>query len=93
MGKLQFLGIEVINYAHGALLSQQSYIFNILKRKKMLEAKPISSYAFSTNLSASEGEPFTDQALFKSTFGFLQYLSLTMLDIAFVPKPSQPSTT
>jgi len=38
-----FLGIEVLPYSRGVLLSQQRYILDILKRTKMLEAKSVNS--------------------------------------------------
>jgi hypothetical protein len=86
-----FLGVEVIPNAHGTLLSQQRYIVDLLKRTKMLEAKPvISPMGSTTSLTAHEGESFSDVTLFRSTVGALQYLSLTCPDIAFaVNKLSQ----
>jgi hypothetical protein len=94
-----FLGIEVIPTADGVILSQQRYIKDILSRTKMIEAKLVSTpMTSSTNLSAYEGEPFSDHTLFCSTVGALQYLSITRPDIAFVVnklsqfmhKPTQP---
>jgi hypothetical protein len=86
-----FLGVEVIPNAHGAFLSQQRYILDLLKRTKMIDAKPVSSpMASTTSLTAHEGESFSDVTLFRSTVGALQYLSLTRPDIAFpVNKLSQ----
>uniref|UniRef100_A0A2N9F539 Reverse transcriptase Ty1/copia-type domain-containing protein n=1 Tax=Fagus sylvatica TaxID=28930 RepID=A0A2N9F539_FAGSY len=84
---------------NGFLLSQQRYIKDILSRTKMIDAKPMSTpMASSTNLSAYEGEPFSDHTLFRSTVGALQYLSITRPDIAFtvnklsqfMHKPTQP---
>uniref|UniRef100_A0A2N9IMK5 Reverse transcriptase Ty1/copia-type domain-containing protein n=1 Tax=Fagus sylvatica TaxID=28930 RepID=A0A2N9IMK5_FAGSY len=88
---IYFLGVEVIPNAHGTLLSQQRYIVDLLKRTKMLEAKPVSTpMASTTSLTAHEGESFSDVTLFQSTIGALQYLSLTRPDIAFaVNKLSQ----
>uniref|UniRef100_A0A2N9I499 Reverse transcriptase Ty1/copia-type domain-containing protein n=1 Tax=Fagus sylvatica TaxID=28930 RepID=A0A2N9I499_FAGSY len=62
LGKLHyFLGVEVIPNAHGAFLSQQRYILDLLKRTKMIDAKPVSSpMASTTSLTAHEGESFSD---------------------------------
>uniref|UniRef100_A0A2N9IBW9 Reverse transcriptase Ty1/copia-type domain-containing protein n=1 Tax=Fagus sylvatica TaxID=28930 RepID=A0A2N9IBW9_FAGSY len=92
LGKLNyFLGVEVIPNAHGAFLSQQRYILDLLKRTKMIDAKLVSSpMASTTSLTTHEGESFSDVTLFRSTVGALQYLSLTRPDIAFpVNKLSQ----
>uniref|UniRef100_A0A2N9FFA4 Reverse transcriptase Ty1/copia-type domain-containing protein n=1 Tax=Fagus sylvatica TaxID=28930 RepID=A0A2N9FFA4_FAGSY len=92
LGSLNFfLGLEVLPNADGVLLSQQRYIMDLLNRTKMSDAKPVSTpMASSTNLSAFDGEPFTDHTLFRSTVGALQYLALTRPDIAFsVNKLSQ----
>jgi len=86
-----FLGIEVLPYSRGVVLSQQRYILDILKRTKMTEAKPTTSpMASSTHLSAFEGDLFNDPTLYRSTVGALQYLCITRLDISFrVNKLSQ----
>uniref|UniRef100_A0A2N9J0S3 Reverse transcriptase Ty1/copia-type domain-containing protein n=1 Tax=Fagus sylvatica TaxID=28930 RepID=A0A2N9J0S3_FAGSY len=92
LGKLNyFLGVEIIPNAHGAFLSQQQYILDLLKCTKMIDAKPVSSpMASTTGLMAHEGESFSDVTLFRSTVGALQYLSLTRPNIAFpVNKLSQ----
>jgi hypothetical protein len=86
-----FLGIEVVPYTPGVLLSQKKYILDILTRTKMSEAKPVSSpMASSTHLSVLDGDPCDDPTLYRSTVGTLQYLSITRPDIAFsVNKLSQ----
>jgi hypothetical protein len=92
LGNLNFfLGVEVIPNSHGAMLSQQRYILDLLTRTKMIDAKPVTTpMASSTSLTAFDGEPFPDHTLFRSTVGALQYLSLTRPDIAFcVNKLSQ----
>ena len=91
LGKLHYFLVEVIPNAHGAFLSQQRYILDLLKRTKMLDAKPVSSpMSSTTSLTAHEGESFSDITLFRSIVGALQYLSLTRPDIAFpVNKLSQ----
>jgi hypothetical protein len=67
-----FLGIEVLPYSRGVILSQQRYILDILKGNKMLEAKPVNSpMASSTHLSTFEGDLFDDPTLYRSTVGAL----------------------
>jgi len=79
-----FLGIEVLPNSSGFLLSQHRYILDILSRTKMTKAKPINCpMAFSTHLSAHEGDLFYDPNLFRSTVGVLQYLCITRPDISF----------
>jgi transposase InsO family protein len=82
-----FLGIEVVHSFSGVLLTQQRYILDLLKRTNMATAKPVCSpMAPSTHLSLFEGEHFTDDTLYRSTVGALQYLSITRPDIAFTVK-------
>jgi len=79
-----FLGIEVLPYSRGVVLSQQRYILDILKRTKMTKAKPTTSpMASSTHLSAFEGDLFNDPTLYRSTVGALHYLCITRPDISF----------
>ena len=92
LGNLNFfLGVEVLSNFTGLMLSQKHYILDLLRKTKMLEAKPISSpMTQSTSLSAFEGDPLEDATLYKSTIGALLYLSLTRPDITFtVNKLSQ----
>jgi hypothetical protein len=86
-----FLGIEVVPYSRGVILSQQRYILDLLKRTMMVDAKPVSSpMASSTQLSAFEGDVFDNPTLYRSTVGALQYLCITRPDISFcVNKLSQ----
>jgi len=68
----------------GVLLSQQRYILDILKRTKIIEAKPATSpMASSTHLSAFEGDLFNDPTLYRSTVGALHYLCITRPNISF----------
>lgn len=62
LGNLNFfLGIEVLPNSSGLVLSQKRYIIGLLRKKNMLEAKPVSSpMAQSTSLSAFEGDPLSD---------------------------------
>jgi hypothetical protein len=53
-------------------------MIDILTRTNMLDAKPVGTpMASSTQLSAYEGELFSDPTLFRSTLGALQYLCIT----------------
>jgi hypothetical protein len=90
LGKLNyFLGVEVIPLKSGHLLSQRRYIFDLLKRTNMLEAKRISSpMSSSSSLSAFDGDSMDDPLLYRSTVGSLQYLSLTRPNFGFCSKPS-----
>jgi hypothetical protein len=86
-----FLGVEATWQSDGLHLSQQRHILDLLKKTNMDLAKPISSpMSSSTTLSKFEGFTIIDTALYCSTVGSLQYLSLTCPDIAFaVNKVSQ----
>jgi len=79
-----FLGVEATWSSDGLHLSQQRYILHILKKTNMELAKPISTpMSSSTILCKFEGSTITDTALYRSTSGSLQYLSLTRQDIVF----------
>ena len=92
LGNLNFfLGVEVFPNSTGLMLSQKCYILNLLRKTKMLEAKPINSpMAQSTSLFAFEEDPLDDTTLYRSTVGALQYLSLTRPDITFTVKKLSP---
>jgi hypothetical protein len=67
-----FLGIEVVGLSGGVLLSLQRFILDILKRTKMVDAKPVSSpMSSTTSLAAFDGVTFEDPTLYRSTVGEL----------------------
>ncbi|KAF5460295.1 hypothetical protein F2P56_020175 [Juglans regia] len=79
-----FLGIKAIYVDDGLILSQSQYIYNLLQRTNMINAKPISSPMSSTQkLSLLSGAPHSDPTHYRSVVGALQYLSLTRPDISF----------
>jgi hypothetical protein len=79
-----FLGIEAHQLPAGLLLSQSQYIFNLLQRTKMLDAKPVSSpMSSSQKLSLFSGAAYLEPSKYRSVVGALQYLSLTRPDISF----------
>ncbi|OIT40671.1 putative mitochondrial protein [Nicotiana attenuata] len=85
LGKLSyFLGIEA-NWTHEGLhLSHGKYVTNLLNRVEMGSCGPVSTQTSSSSkLSTTDGSPFHDQTLYKSTVGALQYLTYTIPDIAY----------
>ncbi|KAF5451074.1 hypothetical protein F2P56_031373 [Juglans regia] len=79
-----FLGVEAHHLPEGLLLLQSQYIFNLLQRTKMLDAKHVSSpMSSSQKLSLFSGATYPDPSNYRSIVGALQYLSLTRLDISF----------
>ncbi|KAK9093200.1 hypothetical protein Syun_028111 [Stephania yunnanensis] len=80
-----FLGFEVHRDSTGLYLSQHKYILDLLKRTNLLDSKPMSSpYSVGVKLSATDGIPFSDPTLYKSTLGALQYLTYTRPDLSFI---------
>ncbi|KAL5825808.1 hypothetical protein ACOSQ3_021871 [Xanthoceras sorbifolium] len=80
-----FLGFEAPRDQHGLHLSQSKYARDLLQKTNMAAAKPYPTPASgSLKLTISDGAPFFDPSLYRSTIGALQYLTLTRPDIAFV---------
>ena len=79
-----FLSVEALQDDCALFLSQQKYIFDLLKKTNMINAKPVNSPMSPTaNLSMFKGDPFCDLTLYRSTIGSLQYLSFTRPDLTF----------
>jgi histone deacetylase 1/2 len=81
-----FLGIEVKHVSSGIVLSQQTYISDVLQRVGMGDCKPVTTpLSTSEKLSLNEGEPLNDgdSTRYRSIVGALQYVTLTRPDIAF----------
>ena len=86
-----FLGVEVIPNDHGILLSQRSYIVDLLTCIKMMDAKPIHTPLLtSPPITLHSSSSLKDPIEYRTIVGSLQYLLITRPDIAFaVNKLSQ----
>jgi hypothetical protein len=82
LGKLNYLGIEVVQEQDGIILTQEKYASDLLKRVGMSDCKGVATrLSTSEKLIMSEG---TVGAQYRSIVGALQYLTLTRLDLAFL---------
>jgi hypothetical protein len=67
-----FLGIIVHQTHEGMFLSQQQYALEILERANMLNCNPIPTPVDTqSKLLASQGDPCTNQSLYRSLAGAL----------------------
>jgi len=80
-----FLGVEVVPYPSGILLSQRRYIQELLARTHMEQAKPVLTTlpTNSSSLTLSSGSPLSNPTEYRTVVGSLQYLSLTRPDVSF----------
>lgn len=67
-----FLGIEIFKNNEGLFLSQSKYVYDLLHRTKMHNAKSIFTHmSVSTNLTALDGSTFEDPHLYRSVVSSL----------------------
>jgi hypothetical protein len=81
-----FLGIEVQASSSGLLLSQRTYIQELLTKTNMINCHPVSTpMSSSDKISKYDSNPLSsdDTTLYRSTVGALQYLMMTRPDISF----------
>lgn len=80
-----FLSLELITLANGnLLLTQTTYIMDLLCKAKMDSSKHIGSPMLTSPfLSAIDGAPVKNPILFKSIEGVLQYITLTKPELTF----------
>ena len=91
MGELSyFLGIEVVRSSTGLHLSQRKYIYDLLQKMQMQDAKPaLTPMATNPKLTLS-GQKHGNPTEYRTLVGSLQYLAFTRTDIAYaVNKLSQ----
>lgn len=85
LGRLSyFFGLELEYLLYGIIISQQKYVFELLKKTGMSGANSIPPpMSASTNLSKFNSPSFDNITLLQSLVDNLQYLSLTRPLIAF----------
>ena len=87
LGKLNFfLGIQVYRNSDGILLSQNSYISDIIQSAGMGTCKPANtSMASGVVYNKIDGMPLSsaEATLYRKIDGSLQYLTITRLDLSF----------
>ena len=79
-----FLGIEVTRCKQGIFLCQRKYVLDLLKATGKLGAKPCSAPMIpNMQLTADDGELFSDPEMYRRLVGKLNYLTVTRPDIAY----------
>jgi histone deacetylase 1/2 len=79
-----FLGIEATRTSQGLHLMQHKYVYDLLSRMKMLDAKPVSTpMATHPKLSLYSGIALDEPGEYRTVIGSLQYLAFTRPDIAY----------
>ena len=86
LGKLHhFLCFQVHYFEYGFILNQEKYVDDLLHKLQLQDLKPTPlSSVVGKHLSAYEGDSLDNPFLYWSTFGTLQYLTHTRLDIAYI---------
>jgi hypothetical protein len=80
-----FLGIQVSRTDQGLHLCQAKYIFDLLHRANMQDAKPAKSPSpFGLKLSKYDGHPLSDPTEYRQVVGALQYCTVTHPEISFL---------
>ena len=77
-----FLGIEVMRSKHEIFLSQRKYVLDLLSKTRKLRVKPCSSPKVPSVHLTREGETFEDPERYRRLVGKLNYLIITLPDIA-----------
>lgn len=79
-----FIGIEACRVSSNLYLTQTKYVWDLLHKTQMHDAKPIKSPVQpGWRLSKTDGDPITNSQDYRSVVGALQYVTLTRPDIAF----------
>lgn len=79
-----FLGIDAHRTYSGLHLNQWKYIFDVLHKYDMTNARPVTTpMASSPKLHLNSGTSLTDPSKYRKLIGSLQYLQFTRPDIGF----------
>ena len=79
-----FLGVKVMRSKQSILLSQRTYVLDMLSEIGKLGIKPCSTPMAPNVQLTKEGELFVDSERYKRLVGKLNYLTVTCLDIAYL---------
>ena len=79
-----FLGLEVAQSKKGIFLSQRHYTLSLLEDTGFADCKPATLPMESNlKLTASDGDPLTDDSRYRRIIGRLLYLTISRPDISF----------
>ena len=77
-----FLGIEVLQFSAGILISQKKYVGEILDKFQMKDCNPVNTPSeFGLKLNKDDGGKKVNSTLYKQIVGSLMYLIATRPDI------------
>jgi len=77
-----FLGIEVLQFSSGILISQKKYVGEILNKFQMKDCNLVNTLSeFGLKLNKDDGGKKVNSTLYKQIVGSLMYLIATRLDI------------
>ncbi|RVW29453.1 Retrovirus-related Pol polyprotein from transposon RE1 [Vitis vinifera] len=79
-----FLGLEALPTPDGLFISQLKYARDILTRAQLLDSKHVHTPMVVSQHLTVDGSPFSNPTLYRSLVGALQYLTITLPDIAHV---------
>ena len=79
-----FLGLQIKRTSNGAMIHQQKYIKELLKKFGMDSSKPIDTpISPSTKLVMNDGSPSVEERTYRGMIGSLLYLTASRPDIVF----------
>ncbi|XP_022870711.1 uncharacterized protein LOC111389955 [Olea europaea var. sylvestris] len=79
-----FFGLESTTTSDGLFINQLKYTRDILTRAQLLDSKPIHIPMIVSQTLSADGLLFSNPTLYRSLVGALQYLIITLPDIAHV---------
>ena len=85
LGRMRyFLGVEILQNAHGIFICQRKYAQEVLSRFGMKDCNTVKNPIVpGTKLSSNDAGTKVDATLFKQVVGSLMYLTATQLDLMY----------